>query len=184
MHRLTRTTSLIAVLGLTVSLAACGAQGGGSTTPSSQATSQPTNLASSPGASEDAGGSPEAYVVGVMQGTLGAYLVGEDGKTLYILTKDSAGTSTCSGGCATAWPPFTLDEGETVSAGTGVTATIATIKRPDGSDQVAINGQPLYYYAGDSAAGDTNGQGSNGVWFVAAPGGGGVGAPASGAGNY
>ena len=183
MHRVSRTASLLATIGLTAILAACGGPGA-STTPSSQATGQPSTPASSPGSSEGASGSPEAYVVEVKQGTLGAFLTGEDGKTLYILTKDSAGTSTCTGGCASAWPPFTLDEGETVSAGSGITATIGTIKRPDGSDQVAINGQPLYYFSGDSAAGDTNGQGSNGVWFVAAPGGGGVGAPASGAGNY
>jgi len=33
--------------------------------------------------------------------------------------------------------------------------------------QVTYNHWPLYYFAGDSAAGDTKGQGKNGTWFVA-----------------
>jgi len=162
MHHLTRPASGLAVAALAVILAGCASQGGGA-----------TPVPSSPAAA----GSPAVHVVAVTQGSLGAFLAGEDGKTLYILTRDSAGASTCTGTCATTWPPFTLGAGETAMAGAGVTGTIATIKRPDGSDQVAINGQPLYYYVGDSAAGDTQGQGTNGVWFVAAPGGGGVGAP-------
>jgi predicted lipoprotein with Yx(FWY)xxD motif len=142
-----------------VALAGCAAGGGaGSPAPSTAA---------------GAGGSPGAYTVDVHQdASLGGFLTGEDGKSLYILTKDSSGTSTCSGNCATTWPPFTLDTGESVVAGTGVTATLSTIKRPDGSDQVALDGQPLYYYSGDDGPAQTNGQGANGVWYLAAPGGG------------
>jgi len=54
-----------------------------------------------------------------------------------------------------------------VQAGVGVTGTFGTASWPDGSKQVTHNGQPLYYYSGDSAAGDSNGQGANGVWFIA-----------------
>ena len=50
-----------------------------------------------------------------------------------------------------------------------MTGALTTFARPDGSMQVAYKGAPLYYYAGDSAAGDTNGQGVGGNWFVAAP---------------
>lgn len=160
-----RTTSVLAAAGVAAILTGCAAQGGGSGNP--PAASSPT-----------AAGSGTAYVVTVQQGALGSFLAGEDGKTLYILTKDSAGTSTCSGNCATAWPGFFLDSGETVSAGTGVTGAIGSFQRPDAKVQVTVNGQPLYYFSGDSAKGDTNGQGTNGVWFVAAPAGGGVGAPA------
>jgi predicted lipoprotein with Yx(FWY)xxD motif len=35
--------------------------------------------------------------------------------------------------------------------------------------QVAYDGAPLYYYAGDTAAGDTKGQGMGEVWFIATP---------------
>ncbi len=100
-------------------------------------------------------------------GALGTFLTGAGGRTLYILTKDSPGTSTCSGGCASIWPPFTVSGGAAPGAGTGVTGTLATISRPDGSVQVTYEGMPLYYYSGDSAAGQTNGQGIQGVWYVA-----------------
>lgn len=171
MHRATRFTSLLAGAGAAVILAGCAAQGGGST-PSA---SVPAAAASSPVAA----GSPSVYPVDLHQGSsLGSFLVGEDGKTLYLLTKDPNGSSSCTGTCASAWPPFTLDAGETAVAGTGVTGTIGTIKRPDGSTQVAINGVPLYYFSGDSAAGDTQGEGSNGVWFVVGADGTAVQAPA------
>ncbi len=100
---------------------------------------------------------------------LGAYLAGENGMALYLLTKDTANTTTCSGGCASAWPPFELDPGESVTAGDGVTGTLATITRADdGKAQVTYNGVPLYYFAGDKAAGDITGQGVKSVWFLAA----------------
>jgi predicted lipoprotein with Yx(FWY)xxD motif len=160
-----RTTSLLATAGIAAILAGCSSQGGGSG--NSPAASNPV-----------AGGSAGAAVVTVQQGTLGSFLAGANGKTLYILTRDSAGTSTCTGTCATTWPAFILDTGQTVSAGAGVTAAVGSFQRADGKVQVSLDGQPLYYFSGDSAAGDTKGQGTNGVWFVAAPGGGGVGAPA------
>ena len=50
----------------------------------------------------------------------------------------------------------------------GVTGTLATVPRTDGSGaQVSYNGDPLYYYAGDTAAGQTNGDGVGGVWHLA-----------------
>ena len=64
-------------------------------------------------------------------------------------------------------PPFVIDPNETVVGGTGVTGTIATFARPDGEMQVSYNGAPLYYFSGDSAAGQTNGQGIGGVWSAA-----------------
>src|SRR5512143_1268189 len=56
--------------------------------------------------------------------TFGAILTGPDGRTLYTYSADSAGTSTCTGGCATAWPPLTVPAGQTPTAGTGVTGTL------------------------------------------------------------
>ncbi|MGZ3587383.1 MAG: COG4315 family predicted lipoprotein [Candidatus Limnocylindrales bacterium] len=101
-------------------------------------------------------------------GALGSFLTGDGGKTIYVLTKDSANTSTCtSGTCAQNWPAVKVSLGQQPQAGSGLTAKLATITWPDGTVQVTYNGMPLYYYAGDAKAGDTNGQGSNGVWFVA-----------------
>ena len=50
-----------------------------------------------------------------------------------------------------------------------MTGQLTTFARPDGTMQVAYNGIPLYYFAGDTKAGDTTGQGKNGKWFVASP---------------
>jgi predicted lipoprotein with Yx(FWY)xxD motif len=180
MHHPTRLTSLLAVGGVAVILAGCASQSGGGTSPTANV---PAATQAATG-SEAPSGSAAAYSVDVSSGAMGSYLVGEDGKTLYLLTKDSAGTSTCTATCATNWPPFTLDAGETVAAGSGVTGTIATIARPDGTTQVAINGVPLYYFKGDSAAGDTNGQGVQGVWFLVTPSGTPLNAAPSASGGY
>jgi hypothetical protein len=47
------------------------------------------------------------------------------------------------------------------------TGAFATITRSDGTIQVTYNHMPLYYNSGDSAAGNTTGQGLSGTWFVA-----------------
>jgi predicted lipoprotein with Yx(FWY)xxD motif len=89
---------------------------------------------------------------------IGTILVGTNGRTVYLFEKDKTPKSTCSGPCAAAWPPLTTSGQPT--AGTGVTsAKLTTVKRSDGTQQVVYNGHPLYYYAGDAKAGQTNGQG-------------------------
>ncbi|HEX7471638.1 MAG TPA: hypothetical protein VF323_01035, partial [Candidatus Limnocylindrales bacterium] len=102
---------------------------------------------------------------------VGKYLTGDNGMTLYTFKNDTPGSgkSACTGGCAANWPLFTLENGEKAVAGAGVTGTIGTIPTTDSKTQVTYNGAPLYYFKGDSAAGDTNGQGVNKVWYVAAP---------------
>ena len=123
--------------------------------------------ASGPAASAAAGG--ETYEVTAATGAVGSYLSGNGGKTLYTFKPDSANTSTCTDGCATAWPPFMASASDTLKAGTGVSGKLTTFARPDGTMQVAYNGAPLYYFSGDAKAGETNGQGVGGKWFVAAP---------------
>ncbi len=119
-------------------------------------------------ASAEAGGSGD-HEVSVVDSPDGKHLAGANGMTLYIFKKDSPGKSACAGDCATNWPPFTLSGDDKATAGAGVTGKLSTIKRADGDRQVAYDGAPLYYYSGDSGAGDTNGEGVGGVWFVAAP---------------
>jgi predicted lipoprotein with Yx(FWY)xxD motif len=87
--------------------------------------------------------------------------------TLYVLTTDTADTSTCTGTCATTWPPLTAASGAIITGPVGATSTFATITRSDGTVQVTYNHMPLYYYSGDSAPGDATGQGKNNTWFVA-----------------
>ena len=97
-----------------------------------------------------------------------AFLVDGKGMTLYLFTKDSPGTSACSGNCAKSWPPL-LTSGTPV-AGTGVDASkFGTTTRADGTTQVTYNGWPLYYYAKDQQPGDTNGDGVGSVWYLITP---------------
>ena len=86
------------------------------------------------------------------------------GVTLYRYDRDSAGTSNCTGSCATAWPP--LAAAGTLNAGSGVTGTLATISRADGSKQVTYNGMPLYTFEQDAKTGDATGDGVNSFHVV------------------
>ena len=97
---------------------------------------------------------------------LGDYLVAGNGLTLYIFTPDEAGVSNCNGGCAVAWPPLTVADGETPTIGAGVNGELALITRDDGSQQVALNGAALYFWQNDVAPGDANGQDVGDKWFV------------------
>jgi len=102
----------------------------------------------------------------IAETNLGTIVVDEAGRTLYMFVPDDQSESVCYDQCATTWPPFT-DE---ASTGDGVDASLlGTSPRTDGSSQVTYNGWPLYYFAGDGAAGDTNGQGLNDVWYVISP---------------
>jgi predicted lipoprotein with Yx(FWY)xxD motif len=99
---------------------------------------------------------------------LGMILVDGSGRTLYLFEKDQPNQSACSGACVAAWP---IDQSSgTPKAGGGVKASLlGTISRGDGTTQVAYNGHPLYYYAGDSGPGQLNGQGIDAFgakWFV------------------
>jgi predicted lipoprotein with Yx(FWY)xxD motif len=100
---------------------------------------------------------------------LGTIVVDGKGDTVYLYTKDTAnsGKSTCTGQCATTWPAVTTTS--TSPKVKGVTGTVGTITRSDGSMQVTLNGWPLYTFASDSAAGDTSGQNVEGTWFVVSP---------------
>jgi predicted lipoprotein with Yx(FWY)xxD motif len=168
--------ALLAVLALAA--AAC-TSGGGATGQPSTAAASPSTAAGSPSATATESASPteseateeEEYKIEVAEASsIGKYLTGEDGKTLYIFKKDTKDNeSTCTGQCAENWPPFVLDEGEQAEAGDGVTGTIATFDRPDGTKQVSYKGKPLYYFKNDAKAGDINGQGIGDVWFAATP---------------
>lgn len=108
----------------------------------------------------------------------GDALAGAGGKTLYTLSTDTSSTRTCLGGCANTWPPL-LGDGSRVTAADGVSGSFGTITREGGEKQVTHNGQPLYYYTGDSAAGDSKGDGVGGVWSIAGVGGSSASQPAS-----
>lgn len=87
-------------------------------------------------------------------------LADASGRTLYTFDKDASNKSNCNGGCATAWPPFLVKDGDRTAA------TFNVITRDDGARQWALNGKPLYFFAADVQAGDAKGDGQGGVWHV------------------
>ncbi len=111
---------------------------------------------SSGGASAAAG----VIVGSAASANFGTVLTGPNGMTLYTHAGDSATSSTCTGQCATAWPPLATT-GQP-AAGTGVTGQLGTLTRADGTTQVTYAGLPLYYWQGDTKAGDVTGNGVNG----------------------
>jgi len=123
------------------------------------------------GGSSPTSGQSGAATVKATTSKDGMVLVDGNGRTLYLFQKDSPNQSACSGACVSAWP---VDQSSgTPKAGSGVKASLlSTIKRADGSTQVTYNKHPLYFYSGDSQAGQQNGQGLNAfgaVWNVVAP---------------
>jgi predicted lipoprotein with Yx(FWY)xxD motif len=126
---------------------------------------------STPSTSASATQSAQPVTVRTANTSLGTFLVGPDGKTLYLFEADTSSRSTCSGACAQGWPPITTN-GPPV-AGSGVMQSLlSTSPRDDGTLQVVYNGHPLYNYSGDTKAGDTNGEGSKAFgagWDVVSP---------------
>jgi len=123
----------------------------------------------------EAEASPAASPVGgttvmvVNDPKLGEIFVDSKGMTLYLFTKDTEkGKSACYDDCEKNWPVFKADEPLTLPS--GVDGKLGTIDRTDGTKQVTYNDIPLYYFAGDSKPGDTNGQEVGDVWYVVHPG--------------
>ena len=139
-------------------LAACGSSG--SSSPSSATTTSSATSSPRP-----------ASVVATKTSSLGTFLVDGNGRTLYLWDADHGSKSACSGACAQAWPPLTAT---TTPKATGAVkaSLLDTTKRADGSREVTYAGHPLYTFAGDTRAGQTTGQGSNGFgapWWVVTP---------------
>lgn len=139
--------------GIALVAVACGSSSTGGTAGSGSS-------ASSAAASPAAGSSSALKTAKIGSATV---LTNAKGFTLYWFAPDTATKSNCNGSCAHFWPPV---KGP-ATAGSGVTGTLATIKRADGSVQAAWNGHPLYTYVGDTAPGQAKGNGLNlsgGVW--------------------
>lgn len=97
-------------------------------------------------------------------------LVNPAGWTLYHLTTEKGTKFTCTGACATLWPPLTVPKGTKPTAGPGITKSkLGTIKRQDGRTQVTYAGLTLYRYSGDSKAGQTRGEGIQNIWYAINP---------------
>ena len=118
--------------------------------------------AAGPGATA-AGGSLKTTRIGGV-----TVLTNAKGYTLYWFAPDTATRSACYGTCAAYWPPVR----GAATAGPGVTGRLGTITRSDGSVQATYDGHPLYTYAGDTGAGQANGNRLNlngGLWYEVTP---------------
>jgi predicted lipoprotein with Yx(FWY)xxD motif len=90
-------------------------------------------------------------------------LTNSKGRTLYWFAPDTPTKSACYGSCAAYWPPVYGAQ----KAGPGVTGTLGTIRRSDGTIQATYDGHPLYTYIADSAPGQATGNNINlngGLW--------------------
>jgi predicted lipoprotein with Yx(FWY)xxD motif len=143
----------LAALALTVS--ACGSSGS-----SSSGTAASTPAAGGSSSAAAAGGST------VSEKTIGSQqvVVDSSGMTLYWFAIDTPTKSNCSGQCLAFWP---LVKGP-LTAGSGVTGTLGTITRSDGTKQATYDGHPLYTFVGDKSPGQATGNGKNlsgGLWW-------------------
>lgn len=109
---------------------------------------------------------PDYSVVIMRNNNVGTYLADPKGMTLYTLTRDLPGVSTCNGTCSQTWPVFYAAP-PVVAPSLIPASDFARITRPDGAPQTTYQGKPLYWYSGDTKAGQTNGEGFNNIWFVA-----------------
>lgn len=102
--------------------------------------------------------------------SLGTIVTDASGRTLYRFDEDTARppVSHCYDQCAVSWPPVLTGTGTVTIQGLDQ-QLIATTTRSDGTQQVTLNGWPLYRYLKDTAAGETAGQGVGGTWFAVTP---------------
>lgn len=152
-----RVVGLAAITAATLGLAACGSSAKASSSPSAPTTAPAGTAAPT----------AHAVVMTAQNPKLGAIVVDTQGRTLYTLTNGGKPVA-CTGMCTQFWPPLLLPSGATTPTGTNVSGL--TVVAMNGGEQVAYHGDPLYRYSGDSAAGDTNGQGINsfgGTWHAA-----------------
>ncbi len=153
--------TLILSAALLLIVAACASEdadstttlGGAATTEGGGATTTAAEEGTTAGASDGLHG---------IETELGTVIADADGFALYVFTNDTDGESTCYDSCAETWPPV---PGDSAVGGDLDASLFSTVARTDGTEQLTVNGQPLYRYTPDSA-GDTSGQGVGGVWFV------------------
>ena len=107
-------------------------------------------------------------VVGsVKSETLGEYLTDTKGMTLYVFSDDKKLQSVCKDACLQKWPPFAYDSKDPASFTDTLSKRMNVIERSDGAIQYAYGEKPVYYYVGDKAPGEVNGNGLNdGKWSI------------------
>ncbi|MGH3665601.1 MAG: COG4315 family predicted lipoprotein [Egibacteraceae bacterium] len=164
-------------LTLVLALSACGAdeQAADEDPATESSTTEESGLGTEAAGTEPAGTETDdpapaegAGTVATADSEYGVILVDAEGLTLYVFDTDTEGESTCYDDCQANWPPLAADAEPEAGEGADA-ALLGTTERTDGSMQVTYDGRPLYYFAGDRTAGDTNGQAVGDVWWVVAP---------------
>ncbi len=175
---------LLWIVGFPIFLAACSAPGGlyGGAPAASSTASAPAASASAsaptPAPTVAARPAPtsvaSASVIATQNARLGTILANAQGRTLYYFVPERGGKIVCSSSaCTNSWRPSLSAGGGIPTGGVGVTGQLSLIARAGGAQQITYNTWPMYTFAGDSAAGQTNGQGVvafGGKWLVATPG--------------
>jgi predicted lipoprotein with Yx(FWY)xxD motif len=156
---------LLPSLAAALTLAACGSSSNssGSSSSASNATTASTSASASTGTS---------LVKTASIASLGATsLTDAHGMTLYRLSGEQNGKFICtSSSCTQVWHPLAAPAS---GAPSGAVGSLATVKRPDGTIQVAYKGMPLYTFTGDQRPGDAKGEGLKdvGTWNAVTVGG-------------
>ena len=170
-------TMLFATAAIALGVAAAGCGSSSSNSSSAGPASAGTGASGGSGRSYGYGGgstqtpAASAVTLKVASSPLGKILVDQDGKTLYLFEADGMNKSNCNGGCLALWPPVTTNGKATAGSGASA-AVIGSTMRSDGSSQVTYAGHPVYWFSGDTKAGDTNGEGLTdfgGAWYAVSP---------------
>jgi predicted lipoprotein with Yx(FWY)xxD motif len=165
----------VAILATACSSSSSTTAAAGSTTTSPTATASAAPSSTAPSSTAPSSTAPSSTASGstlalkTASGKAGIWLTNSAGRALYIYTKDKGTTSECYGACAAAWPPLTTTGQVTISGKYSVSKDLGFTTRTDGTKQVTYGGHPLYYFKGDTASGQTNGEGAEGVWFIIGP---------------
>ena len=174
--------SLVALVVL-VLLAACGSNTSTGATTAPNATSN-TSASSTPTSSGgrygngygnrgttptvSSSGSLIQTAMATVSGKSETILTNTTGMTLYYRTTDVPPLTVCSGGCASAWPPLLVSGSNTPTSATALSGKLSAQADANGT-QVEYNGHPLYTFSGDTAPGQTTGEGFGGIWHVVTP---------------
>jgi predicted lipoprotein with Yx(FWY)xxD motif len=154
--------------------AACGGGSGDNSSAAATTSAATTTSAAAPAttaasAPSSSAASGSGLTLKTAKGSAGIWLTDPAGRTLYLYTHDKGSTSACYGECAEDWPPLTTTGSVTITGQYTVPKDVGTTTRTDGTKQVTYGGHPLYYYKGDTAPGQTKGEGVGGVWFLIGP---------------
>ena len=162
---MSRSTFTVRLLGATAALMLAAACSNSTVSPVS---SNRTVTPSAKGAATSA----SAGVLGVAATSLGPVLVDSRGLTVYLLTADTPGHSTCSAQCLQYWPLVPAPKGTGVPSVHGISAALTATRATSGASMVAAGGWPLYTFVKDAAPGDVTGEGVKtfgGTWYAVSP---------------